>query len=143
MTDEKEPTLADVLEAQRATYRKLLEIERKLDKAEAQGSLGVVASGKKKPNPQHVLLQGRLLSEWLKAKGEKYSFAPRDAKAISSLLKRSMTIDELVARWCFAFKNGCSSIFEFEMNFNKYIVVRETGREQVTAGVDLYSEKKP
>lgn len=133
--NEKEPL--------RIIWKKLVEIEAKVDalKAPATQATLPLATGKKKTNPNHVLLQGRLIQAWLKAKGQRYSFASgRDSKGVAGLLKRGMTNDELVARWEYAIKNGCDSIFNFEMNFNRYVPVSATSRPQVAGGTDLYEK---
>lgn len=133
------PSLADVLDAQRKLYAKLLELEKKIDALSLKPEKRLLeGGGGRKPNPQHSLLQGRLLAEWLRAKGARYEFSGRDAKAIAGLLKRSLGLEEVVTRWVYAVKNGCVSIFEFEMNLNKYTPVRESAREQVKPGDDLY-----
>lgn len=134
----------------RLIWAKLVQMEKKIDALTpavtgvGQASLALPGAGKRKPgNPEHTLLQGRLTAAWLKAKGQRYSFeGGKDAKAISQLLKRGMTIDQLVARWEWAFKNGCVSIFDFNVNFNRYVPVQATHRPQVSGGVDLYAPEK-
>ena len=151
MSEEKPPVVEktpheQVMEAQRLIYAKLQQLEKKLDvllgPADGpQGDLGLKGrKGRKPPNPQHMLLQGRLISEWFRGMGSKYVFSPRDARAISQLLKRGQSMDELIGRWAYAFKHGSTSIFDFEMNFNKYAPSLQSNRPQVAGSTDLYKE---
>lgn len=54
----------------------------------------------KPPDPRFREAVAALESEYEKARGEKYAFGGgRDAKAVKSLLSKSQTQDELLARW--------------------------------------------
>lgn len=136
------PEGSEELKALRLVFAKLVELEKKIDllSAPAAQAQMKMKAGSRPVNPMHALLQGRMLAEWMKVRGNRYEFHPRDAKAIASLLKRAMPMDEMVARWTFAFKNGCDSIFIFDMNFNKWSPSLQSTRPQVDGGTDLYSE---
>lgn len=155
MTDEtpaprKPASLDEVLNAMRTLWVKLDQVEKKLDAmivlppppAQMKQVELVRPKQTRKPNPMHTLLQGRLLSVWSATKGGKYGFAGRDAKAIADLLKRATSVDVLVARWTYAIKHGCDSIFSFEMNFNKWDPSVGSNRPVVEGATDLYAEKK-
>lgn len=144
MSNETEPpTASDVLAALRELWKKLATVETKVDQLlQSQAKLAFKTGKVAKPNPQQALLVGKMTAAWLKAKGIKYEWHPRDAKGAQSLLKRGMTIDELVARWEWAFKNGCNSVADFDLNFNKWQPSSPSNRPQVSAGDDLYKENK-
>lgn len=145
MTDETKP--ADpVLEALRKVWTKLTEIEMKVEAVygalQRQGTLNV-NGGRKRTNPQFLLLRGRLEAEFLKVRGARYTFDARDGKAVANLLKRGLSVDAVVERWRRALGDPqLSSIFSFDYAFNKYAPTRGE-RETVTSGQDVYAGGKP
>jgi len=132
----------EVMEALRKLWTKVADLEKAILAPNPQLAMKVAGRGKKPPNPLHTLLQGRLLADWRKVKLSQYQFAGRDAAAIRDLLKRSIPVDMLVARWNYAIKNGCDSVFSFEMNFNKWDPSQGSNRPVVEGTTDLYAEKK-
>lgn len=137
----------EVMEALRRLWSKLADLEKKVDSLftpKGQAAMKLAGAGAKKPpNPAHTLLQGRLLKTWVDVKGVRYAFAARDAKGIADLLRRAIPMDQLVARWVYAIKNGCDSIHSFEMNFNRWDPSVESNRPVVDGTTDLYAEQKP
>jgi len=140
VSEEKpQPTLADVLDAQRKTYAKLLDIERLVTSlTNPQGSL---APRKSKTDPQHALLRTKMMRVWSTAKGSNYVFDGKDARAIAGLLKKSLPIDEVLARWERAVAAGCGSMRAFEANISNYAATTANARPVVTG--DAYEGKAP
>lgn len=141
-----EPTLADVLEALRKVYAKLLEVERRLQALEPSKHPAARAAGQLietkrsvKPNPEHALLRAKLMAAWAQIKGSNYTFDGRDANAVAKLLKRSLTHEEIVARWSRAIGEGCGSIYLFDLNFAKW-APSTTSNRPVVAG-DVYGDQ--
>lgn len=133
----------ETMDALRKLWAKVDALEKLLTTPKGQQAMKVAGKAMRKPpNPLHTVLQGRLLQVWREVKPSKYAFAGRDAAAIRDLLRRGIPNDVLVARWGYAIKNGCDSIFSFEMNFNKWDPSVGSNRPVVEGTTDLYAEKK-
>jgi hypothetical protein len=100
---------------------------------------------KKETDPRHLAFVERLASVFEQARGAKYGFTPRDAKAVTEIIAfANGSIEEAERRWRVAL-NGIGfrrsdAIYELASKWNAYVGEAPSGVQKVTAAASHQSE---